>query len=190
MVRDAASRFAKDMQTWGADSDPECIGKNSVDRFWQMPPMHRLKVREFRDYCLENGVGYVIPSRDGELQFFAENRELLAGEGIHIMISSLEAVDICRDKLAFFRKLNDNGFSVIPSAERLEKIDSLSMVVKERYGAGSREIGINLRREEARAFAGKLKHPIFQPYIEGREFSADLYALKSGKVKGVVPRWR
>ena len=63
-------------------------------------------------------------------------------------------------------------------------------VVKERFGAGSRAIGIRLDRDAAIAHASTLDQPIFQPFIEGRELSIDAWADAKGVVKGVVLRRR
>jgi carbamoyl-phosphate synthase large subunit len=63
-------------------------------------------------------------------------------------------------------------------------------VVKERYGAGSQNIGLNLTKQEALHHSAKLSEPIFQPFISGKELSVDLYVSKKGKVKGVVCRSR
>ena len=62
--------------------------------------------------------------------------------------------------------------------------------MKERWGAGSVDVGINLSKDEAIDYAKKLKEPIFQPYINGKEYSIDLYRDKQKKVKGIVVRCR
>ena len=62
--------------------------------------------------------------------------------------------------------------------------------MKERYGAGSRNIGLRLTPEDALVHAAKLENPIFQPYVAGNEVSVDVYVDKKGKAKGAVGRWR
>jgi carbamoyl-phosphate synthase large subunit len=62
--------------------------------------------------------------------------------------------------------------------------------VKERFGAGSKGIGLNLECQEAIAHSRKMMEPVFQPFIQGSEISIDCWMERSGAVKGVVLRRR
>ncbi len=64
------------------------------------------------------------------------------------------------------------------------------MLLKRRYGSGAKQAGCGLNLEEAKVFGDKLDAPIYQPYIEGDEISADLYLTKKGECLGVVCRER
>ncbi len=106
------------------------------------------------------------------------------------MISSPEAVERCVDKQAFGEFLKVGDFPSIETEISIEKVKGPKYVVKERYGAGYGRIGLNLSKGEAVEFGKTLKEPIFQPYIEGEEWSVDVYRSKRGKVKGIVARRR
>jgi carbamoyl-phosphate synthase large subunit len=62
--------------------------------------------------------------------------------------------------------------------------------VKERFGAGSRAIGLDLDRAQAVAHAATLEAPLFQPFVPGREMSVDGWLDRDGQLKGLVLRWR
>jgi len=47
-----------------------------------------------------------------------------------------------------------------------------------------------LNKEEAISHAKLLESPIFQPYVEGKEYSIDLYVGINGKTNGVIARTR
>jgi carbamoyl-phosphate synthase large subunit len=51
-------------------------------------------------------------------------------------------------------------------------------------------VALKISKNEALSFAKQLENPIFQPYIEGKEWSIDLYRSKEGEVKGCVARLR
>lgn len=187
---------------WGGDVREECIGKYFVDEYWQMPSLAELSLEEVKDFCSGHGIGYIIPTRDGELPFFAEHKGSLAALGVKTMVAGREALEVCLDKLLFFNCLQGSGFPAIPTAETLEAVEAAATgraektdkmetyVVKERFGSGSRALGINLTKEEAVQHARSLEHPIFQPYISGKEYSIDLYAFGPGKIKGAIVRSR
>ena len=79
---------------------------------------------------------------------------------------------------------------VIPTALTLDELPGHAFVVKERHGAGSERLGLNLTRAEALAHAATLREPIFQPFVAGRELSADAYVDRAGRVHGLVARTR
>ena len=190
-VRKALSRLDGNGRLYGADLDPECIGGHFVDRFWQMPRTSELTADTLINYCRTQGIRAIIPTRDGELPFFASVAGRLRDESIHVMVSSPETVEICLDKLLFSRRLLDHDIPVIPTAERIGELEEASAyVVKERYGAGSRRIGLGLNRDDAIRHAASLEVPIYQPYISGREYSIDLYRGRDGRTKGVIARTR
>lgn len=189
-IRSAAERSELVSQLYGADSDGNCTGRYFVDAFWEMPLLEKLKIEDLLVYCREHRIAYIIPTRDGELAFFATHKKSLLEHGIAVMVSDLPGVTGCLDKLQFFRQVSSLGFPVIQTSEASEKIDSSLYVVKERYGAGSRRIGLRLTKDQALEHARHLQDPVFQPYISGQEASVDLYIDRNGKTKGAVARLR
>jgi carbamoyl-phosphate synthase large subunit len=171
--------------------NPNCIGAYFTDGFWEMPPLSELTAEELISYCKQNSVCCIIPTRDGELEFFADLKETLRAAGISVMVSDTEAVKICLDKWLFSTRGTELGFPVIPAALSLDGLSQYEFyVVKDRFGAGSRKMGLRLTREEALRHASELDAPLFQPYVKGQEYSVDLYIDKKGAVKGVIVRTR
>lgn len=174
----------------GADSASECVGKYDVDCFWHCPPLEVTSPLEVLRYCRENHIVAIIPTRDADLEFYAKHCTAFQQEGVDMMVSPYEAVETCLDKKAFSDVLLASHYPAISVACSLAEVQFPSYVVKERRGAGSRNVGLNLNREKALEHSLRLKDPIFQPYIEGAEWSVDLYRSKSGKVLGCVARER
>ncbi|MGV8145769.1 MAG: ATP-grasp domain-containing protein [Alkaliphilus sp.] len=175
---------------FGADTNENCIGKYFVDYFWKMPMLTELALEVFIRYCSDNDIKYIIPTRDGELAFFALHKKTLKENGIYVMCSDYEPTISCLDKLEFYRKCAEKGFNAIETVENISNLDADKYAVKEKEGAGAESIGLNLTREQAIKHSAKLKSPIFQPFIIGTEYSVDIYIGVNGKVKGVVARSR
>jgi carbamoyl-phosphate synthase large subunit len=189
-VRFAIERSEVNGLLYGGDIDDTCIGKYFVDVFWTMPLLNAENVKSIKNFCLQNDIKLIIPTRDGELAFWAELKAEFLASGISIMISSLSAIRATMDKLQFSEIGEKLGFPVVPSSLKISDIRSTSFVVKEQFGAGSRSMGLDLLKEKALEQAGSLKNPIFQPFIKGIEYSVDIF-IKSNKVaKGVVCRKR
>ena len=189
-VKNASSRLLDRKKVFGADIDASCIGRYFVDEFWKMPQLETLTLENLITYCQKQQIHSIIPTRDGELLYFSKHHEQLRQHGIHVMISCEESLKIVRDKLLFYHTLKKMKIPSIQTFNKLSDFESLHYVSKEQYGAGSRSIGIRLSKKETEEHAKKLNHPIFQPYIKGKEISVDLYVNRSGHSKGVVLRYR
>ena len=189
-LRNANLKLGNSGKIFGADSNPNCIGTYFVDHFWRMQKISELQINQVIDYCSKNNISCIVPTRDGELPFFSKHRHMLREHGITVMSSDYPSVQTCLDKLAFFETTNKLGFPVIKTVENIDEVDCDSYVVKERYGAGSQNMKLNIGKEQALLLTTKLKSPIFQPFIPGKEMSVDLYVDVTGKTKGAVVRAR
>lgn len=190
-VREALLASQSGGTVWGADSDRECVGHYFADRFWPMPTLDRDDAaRRVLDFCAEQEIGVLIPTRDGELPFFAALREQLAAQGTHASLGSSEAISTCLDKLRFHEHCLREGIPTASTATALEDLEGDRFVVKDRRGAGSREVMIGLSRGDAEVHGAQLAEPIFQPLLSGTEHSVDLYVNRRGEVVDAAPRTR
>ncbi len=174
----------------GSDSDPEVPTRFMLDYFWDMGPLDELTDSEIVDSCRDRGVTLLIPTRDGELARFAALRELLGSVGTFVPIGSEESVRNCLDKLLTAQICGDAGIPIIETATSLDRLATERFVVKDRFGAGSRSIALNVSRVEALAAAEKMNDPLFQVFESGPEFSIDAYVDRAGTLVGSVVRER
>ncbi len=190
MVKTSLTKFSDNSKLYGADANENVIGRFFVDHFWQMPPHDSLELETLISYCLSHRIEAIIPTRDGELLFFAQHKKRLAEENIFVMVSSLDAVKMCIDKFLFYVTGKKRGYPVIQTSLEHIDISSSEFVVKERFGAGADKIGIQLTADEVVAYGKRLFLPIYQPYIKGEEYSVDLYITQNNVVKGAIARKR
>ena len=189
-VRKALSSFGQNSRLFGADSDALCIGGYFVDQFWHMPKLNTLKQTDVLEYCKKNGINVIIPTRDGELVFWSEIQDFLFENGIYVMVSSSSSLKLCLDKQLFSEFLIAHDFKTPKTGSNISDLECKSFVVKERMGAGSIGIGLNLSKENALNQSKNLKNPIFQPFIAGIEYTVDLFVDTSHEVKGLIARQR
>lgn len=195
-IKSALQRAHPGAILYGADSSADCIGRYWVDMFWQCPSLNQLSVDELILYCHKQNISVIFPSRDGELAYFAQHQHLLKESGIKVMISEAAAVQLCLDKLHFYKGLHKQGYPVIPTFTSLDELTlhplyhSGLFVVKERLGAGSVGAGIGVQAKDALRIAKKMKSPVFQPFTSGTEYSIDLYLNRSSFLQGAIARKR
>jgi len=172
------------------DSDETAPTQYVADGFWPMPPTRDEFLNEIVHGLRRRQVGIVLPTRDGELMFWANHADRLAQEGIQVIVSKPDSLQRCLDKLEFARFGAANGLPFIPTREHFDDVRSGRWVVKERFGAGSRSIGLQLDCADAIAHAAKLESPVFQPYIDGQEVSVDAWLDRQHQLKGLILRRR
>ncbi len=189
-MRTAARRINRLARVVAGDLSVNALSAQVADEFWLMPPTQDDMLEVIIEGCLERGINTVLPTRDGEREFWARHAERLATHGIVVIVSSVSSLTNCIDKLAFASFGISNGLPVIPATADIDTLESTRYVVKDRYGAGARQIGINLDREHAINHAKNLEYPIFQPYVKGMEFSVDAWVDQYHLVKGLVLRRR
>jgi len=189
-LRTAVKKISPKSNIIAADINKSVISSYFTDEFWVMPKTSEDNLQEIIDGCLQHGVNYLLPTRDAELLFWARHKELFSEKGINVLVAPKKAIEVCLDKLKFslFGKQHDLPF--IMASKELSSLNAERFVVKERFGAGSKSVFLDLSSQKALRYASRLKEPIFQPYIEGEEISIDAWLDKNSKVKGLVMRKR
>lgn len=175
-----------------ADVNENNLSKYFTDQFWKMPFLKDLKINEFIIFCKQQQITYVLPTRGADSIYFSTYKKQLENEGIYVLTSSKESILKASDKLYFYQFLNKKAFPLIPTYTDIGELRTFSKyVVKERNGAGSRNLFLNLSREQVANIIPTLENPIIQPMISAsEEYSIDVYVTKTKRVKAAVVRKR
>ena len=192
LLVEAAARVDGGLRVLTSDLDPNAPAHDRGHGRVDLPPIDAggpLDTEVLRALTAHRIV-MVVPTRDAELAFWAEHAQTLEGSGITPVVAPLHTVRIALDKLTFAVEGAVAGLPTIPTTETLPPGDDGPLVVKERFGAGSRSIALAVAPSEAAERAQALRAPVFQPYLHGEEFSADAWVSRSGAVRGPVVRRR
>lgn len=174
----------------GCDLYSNVLSTYFLNDFFVVPKLEEVEINHFIEQCKKYKVRYILPTREADLLYFSSRKHLFTVNNIDVWSSSMEVIEKVNDKLLFSKLLLNKNLSVIPSFQNTEGCQSKSFVLKERYGAGSRNIFIDLSKEDVLKKKSLLQYPIIQPYIKGKEYSIDIYITKTKKVKAVVVRKR
>lgn len=179
-----------DGTVWAGDCDARVAAARAADRFWEMPHLGDLDPGAVRRFCEANGIDLVVPTRDGELAWWAEAAPELSRAGIRVAVSPSPCVEACDDKVAFAEVCAAAGLAGVPTFTELRPLEGGLVAVKERRGAGSARVGLRLDEAAAAHHARFLDEPVYQPFIDGDEYTVDLYIAESGQPVGAVVRRR
>lgn len=174
----------------GTDSDPNCYAAKFVEEFRLMPAIDQLSDQRLIKYLESFGITHVLPTRDNELGYWSERSQLLKKFGVKVWVSQSNFINACLDKFRFYKEWKHSAIEPIKTMVSIGDENFGQWVVKEKYGSGASGIGLNLSLSEAQKCATLLKDPIYQPFINAKEFTAETWVSKQRRCHGVVLRWR
>ena len=155
-----------------------------------LPKLRELSDDDLIAFLSKAGVTHILPTRDGELRYWSSRTNLLLAHNVMFLGSTLNAINICEDKFIFFQEVSPSGLKVIPCFQSPDYSGFEKWVVKERRGSGSKGLLISVDKFRAEEFGASLSEPIYQPYIAGKEFTAEGWINSSGECMAVLLRWR
>jgi len=181
-----------DVQIIAIDSDANAAGLYLADSYEVAP---RISDPSFRDFvltvCESYGVEIIIPTHSVELPFYSRNQRLLNDHGTKLMVSPVDKMEICDDKLKLAQFLHEIQVRqpTIYNEIDLDKIgeDDFPLFVKARFGSGSAHAQKVSSVDELSFYLGKVPAPVVQEYVEGAEYTVNIISDYDGKVVGLVP---
>lgn len=186
----ALSRIFPSGKVVAGDSSSHVVSRVAGFDFWLMPPACDDNRQELIAGCLERGISSILPTRDGELEFWARSSQALSEFGISVITSQESGVSRALDKFSLAIFLEQKGFSTIPTYLSPSELGEGAIVVKERFGAGSKNLHFAKNKAIASRVGALLAEPVFQPQIAGVEVSVDAWLNRNSQVTGLVLRTR
>lgn len=193
--RRAAGRLGIKAVIHTADADPMPAAACVADRAVHVPPVHSPDyVPALLALARRARIDLLIPLIDNELVMLADARDKFARVGCGVLISSPEVVRLCRDKMETYRFLTRHGIDT-PRTWLPEELSEQSPGVGRYFlkpRAGSASQG-NYRIENLADIApllARVSEAIVQEYVEGTEYTLDVYTGFDGRPRCVVPRQR
>lgn len=156
---------------------PSASSKDYVDKILQI--------------CAKEKVHGIAPGSDPEIEKIAENAQLFEKHGIKILVNSWPVIKLCKDKFRLLQFLKSNeincsDFSLYKKKSDIEMFNEFPVVVKPRFGAGSRNVFIARDKNELLFFCKYLKkygsEPLVQKYVGSYEdeYTIGVLSLDNG----------
>lgn len=190
--REAAGREKVNLRIYAADmSDMApalCFGDVAV-RVCRISDEEYIP--QLRRICRENDIDLLIPTIDTDLLKLSEARQDFEKEGTRVLISAPDKIAVCRDKRYTYDFFRSCGLCAPETFDSLEKYRlSFPCFIKPKDGSSS----INAYRADSpdalREIAKRVPDYIIQPFIEGTEYTVDIFCDFDGKAIFITPRER
>jgi len=151
-------------------------------------------IRAIIEECRKNNIALVVPTIDTDLLLLAENRKKIEeNTNAKVLISDLKVIEICRDKIKTQRFLEENNFG-IPKLYTDEEIENnrvnYPLFIKPKSGSSSINAYKVNNRKELDLYRSIINEPIVQDFIEGEEYTVDVFLDFQGNPITIVPRLR
>lgn len=173
------------------DSDPLSAGFHMAHNYCVMP----LAANEdtFIDKLFQNvkmyGVDLLMPSSGHDIYLYSKYRRELEEQGAIAVVSDLENLEICRDKLKTYDFLKNN-FDLPLTTTQPRDFNEFPIIAKPRFGKGSRDVIKIENMADLQCINAKFKDMIFQEFLPGIEYTVDVLSDLDGNTILAVPRVR
>lgn len=166
-----------------------------ADRSVQLPKINEPNyIDAIVNVCQQENISLIVPTIDTDLLLLAENTDYIESKtNAKLLISDLQVVKICRDKISTQKFLEENGFKVpkMYSDEELESSNiQYPLFIKPKSGSSSINTFKVNNYAELCIYKNIVKDPIIQDYMEGEEYTVDVFLDFESRVITVAPRLR
>lgn len=146
------------------------------------------------DACNQENISLIVPTIDTDLLLLAENKNNIeAKTNAKVLISDYKVVEICRDKINTQKFLEGNNFG-IPKMYTEEEIENAELqfplFIKPKSGSSSINTFKVNDNSELNIYKDIVKDPVIQDFMEGEEFTVDVFLDFDSNIISIVPRLR
>jgi carbamoyl-phosphate synthase large subunit len=155
---------------------------------------HQNYINQLLKIVKQNNVKLLIPTVDLDLHQLSANKKKFADAGCIVLISEPDVINICQDKRETYKFLVKNGFDTpvtLNAKQSLRKKNiTYPLFLKPWDGYASRGNALVRNRYELSFYTKKIPNCIVQEFIEGQEFTCDVFVDFEMNIRSVVPRNR
>lgn len=190
--RNAALVLNKNLKIYGADIAGTAPALGYCDYVRRVVAMKDERyIQNLLDICMTDHIDLLIPTIDTDLMVLAENKGKFEAIGTRVMISAPDKIRICRDKNLTFQFFMDCGLHAPVLVNDWKKYKSgYPAFIKPKDGSSSINAFKVENQEELEVYAGQIEEYIVQPFVNGHEYTIDIFFDWDGEPVSIVPRER
>lgn len=190
--RDAAVRLGVELSVYGADMSESAPALQFCDKTVMVP---RIKDSEYipvlLEVCKKEQIAVLIPTIDTDLLLLAEHKADFAEIGTQVLISAPDKIVLCRDKrftASYFRSVGLH--SPVPVDCVADYQGGFPAFIKPKDGSSSINAFKVKNHSELVEYAERVPDYIIQPFVDGDEYTVDIFCDFSGEPIFITPRER
>ena len=148
-------------------------------------------IPQLLELCETEQINALIPTIDTDLLLLSQNKRRFEGIGTLAVVSDKEKIRISRDKRLTTDYFHSIGLHSPQTVDDIRRYDGpFPAIIKPRDGSASVSVFKVNNKEELAGFASKIPEYIVQPYIEGAEYTVDVFCDFYGNPIFITPRIR
>ncbi|WP_035587993.1 ATP-grasp domain-containing protein [Hippea jasoniae] len=185
------NNFKKHAIVYCCDNIPEFSAACHIADFsFKVPPVNSTDyINTLLDICKKEGINIVVPTIDPELPVLAKFKKDFEHEGISIAISEESLCDTFSLKTKTYDFFKKNAFNTPEIIIDFLKA-KYPLFAKLNNSSSSQGATIVINHQEAEILLLKNKEYVFQEFIEGQEYTVDMFFDRKGNLICAVPRER
>ena len=190
--RNAALVLDKTIKIYGADMAGTAPALAYCDYTRKVVAMKdTYYIQNLLDICIKDKIDLIVPTIDTDLLVLAENKTKFEAVGTKVMISAPDMVRICRDKNKTSQFFADCGLKApMPVNNWKDYKAGYPAFIKPKDGSSSINAFKVENEKELAVYASQIADYIVQPFVEGKEYTVDIFCNFEGKPLSIVPRER
>ncbi|WPC09066.1 ATP-grasp domain-containing protein [Globicatella sp. PHS-GS-PNBC-21-1553] len=193
LLKSTIKKHKINSKVFAADARLDAPALYFADDFFQLPFIKDKEyIPEIISLCNRLDVKLIIPTIDTELEILSENiRKIESETKAKLLVSDISIIKICNDKIKTQDFLERHGF-LIPKMYSKEELSyaEFPLFIKPKNGSSSKNIFKINNLEELDTYLNIVPDPIVQEFIEGDEYTVDVFLDFSGNIITIVPRLR
>ena len=143
------------------------------------------------NFCKNNSIDLLVPTIDTDLLLLSQNKNEFMKIGTKVLISDEEKIKICRDKRLTAKYFTSVGLLSPESVDDYKDYQGgYPAFIKPKDGSSSIMAYKVENIEELEVYASQISNYIVQPFIDGEEYTIDIFCDFNGNPIYITPRMR
>lgn len=190
--RQASLRLGINLKIYGADMAGSAPALAYCDYSRKICAMRdKDYIPQLIEICKKDKIDLMIPTIDTDLIVLSENKDQFEQIGTRVLISDPDKILLCRDKNNTYDLFASCGLMAPKPINDYRKYSGpYPCFIKPKDGSSSINAFKVEREDEIAPYAEKIGDYIIQPFIEGREYTIDIFCDFDGNPIYIVPRER
>ena len=188
--QNAAKKLGLSLTIFGADISPYAPALQFCDNKVQVPNISDVSyIPKLKEICIDNHIDALIPTIDTDLLLLSKNK-MEFGE-TKVIISAPEKIALCRDKRLTADYFHSIGLQSPQPVDDIEKYSNLfPAFIKPKDGSSSKFAYKVQNIAELQAYAAQIPNYIIQPFVDGIEYTVDIFCDMDSNPIFITPRIR
>lgn len=194
LFKKASLQVSEGSKIYTADAVELIPARYFSDGFFKIPKIgDRNYIDKLIEIVKENNIKLIVPTIDTELLTLSlEKKRIEAETNCKVLVSDYDVIKVCRDKVTTqeFMEKNDFDMPKMIEFEDLNQDSSFPIFIKPKSGSSSIGAYKISNYNELLSYSKTIEDPIIQEFVEGEEYTVDVFLDFNSNIISIVPRLR